>query len=234
MSTIAARLRAGGAAEGLVVIGVDGHSGSGKSTVAAALAASYGDATVVHTDDVAWHHSFFDWDQQLVDHVLTPLRESGPPLSFRPQPWVDHRRPGAITIGERTAMVVVEGAGSCRASLRRWYDATVWVDTPEHVGRRRVLARGTDSEQFVDDWTAQEDAVMEREGPWAYADVVVSGTGGRVGSSGTLITVLAAAGPHPPSRGGSPEWRRASESRYEPNPLPAWPRRTEPTEETGR
>ena len=74
MSTIAARLRAGGAAEEVGVIGVDGRSGSGKSTVAAALAASYGDATVVHTDDVAWHHSFFDWDQQLVDHVLTPLR----------------------------------------------------------------------------------------------------------------------------------------------------------------
>jgi dephospho-CoA kinase len=110
--------------------------------------------------------------------------------------WIDHRRPGALTISERAAMVVVESVGSCRASLRRWYDATVRVDAPEHVARRRVLARGTDSDQFVDDWTAQEDAVMERERPWAYADVVVSGTDGGLASSGTLITVLAAAGPH--------------------------------------
>ena len=128
-------------------------------------------------------------------------------------------------------MVVVEGAGSCRASLRRWYDATVWVDTPEHVGRRRVLAprdrlrtvrRRLDRPRGRRDGTGGSLGVRRRP--------VVSGTGGRVGSSGTLITVLAAAGPHPPLRGGPPEWSRASDAAHELNPLPAWPRRTNPTE----
>ena len=234
VSTIAARLRASGPPRGLAVIGVDGRSGSGKSTIATALAAVYGDATVVHTDDIAWHHSFFDWDQLLVDHVLEPLRHRGPPVTFRPRPWTDHGRHGALTVPDRTGMIVVEGVGSCRASLRCWYDATVWVDAPEHAARQRVLARGTDSQQFIDDWNAQENAVMEHERPWAHADVVVAGTGGRPGSSGTLVTVLVAPGPHTARRSRPTDsWPADEAAPGAQDPPPGWPRRADPTEETG-
>jgi hypothetical protein len=44
-----------------LVIGIDGHSGSGKTTLANGLAALDRGTAVVHTDDLAWHHSFFGW-----------------------------------------------------------------------------------------------------------------------------------------------------------------------------
>ena len=39
------------------ILAVDGRSGSGKSTVAALLHRSVAATEIVHTDDVAWHHS---------------------------------------------------------------------------------------------------------------------------------------------------------------------------------
>ena len=41
------------------IIAIDGRSGSGKTTLASALVEVLPEAFVVHTDDVAWHHSFF-------------------------------------------------------------------------------------------------------------------------------------------------------------------------------
>ena len=66
-----------------MVAAVDGRSAGGKSTVAGRLVEAIGDATVVHTDDVAWYHGFFDWAGLLVDGVLEPLAR-GEAVSFRP------------------------------------------------------------------------------------------------------------------------------------------------------
>jgi ABC-type bacteriocin/lantibiotic exporter with double-glycine peptidase domain len=49
----------------ITLIGIDGHSGSGKSTLADGLAGLADDVCAIHTDDLAWHHSFFDWGQVL-------------------------------------------------------------------------------------------------------------------------------------------------------------------------
>ena len=43
------------------VIAVDGRGAAGKSTLTQALAAALPRATVVHTDDIAWHEPFFGW-----------------------------------------------------------------------------------------------------------------------------------------------------------------------------
>jgi uridine kinase len=42
------------------IVAVDGRSGSGKSMFANKLAAAP-KVPIVHTDDISWHHSFFDW-----------------------------------------------------------------------------------------------------------------------------------------------------------------------------
>ena len=49
---------------------VDGRSGAGKSTFARRLAQVL-DAAVLHTDDIAWQHSRFDWSGVLLDGVIT-------------------------------------------------------------------------------------------------------------------------------------------------------------------
>lgn len=69
------------------LIAIDGRGGAGKSTVTGLLAGTApARAHVVHTDDVAWHHSFFDWDELLADRVLQPFRR-GESVTFTPDAW---------------------------------------------------------------------------------------------------------------------------------------------------
>ena len=68
------------------VLAVDGRSGSGKSTLVARLVATVPGAAVVHTDDVAWYHDFFDWADLLADGVLAPWR-AGQDVAYRPPAW---------------------------------------------------------------------------------------------------------------------------------------------------
>jgi len=76
-----------------LLVGIDGRSRSGKSTLAALIARCIQGVVVVHTDDVAWHHSFFGWSDVLIEGVLRPLRRDGLPLSYTPQPWIERGRP---------------------------------------------------------------------------------------------------------------------------------------------
>lgn len=159
-----------------LLIGIDGHSGAGKSTLASALATNAPvKAAVLHTDDVAWHHSFFDWYGPLIEHVLTPLRHGRVPLRYRPRAWIDRDRPGAITVPTGAEAVLVEGVGVGRRELRPYLDALIWVSVSADEGRRRVTARGVDTEEFIDDWMNQENALFAEHRPWEIADLVVCG-----------------------------------------------------------
>jgi hypothetical protein len=55
------------------ILAVDGRGGNGKSTIADLLRHAVPSSMVVHTDDIAWHHSFFDWSDLLIEHILKPL-----------------------------------------------------------------------------------------------------------------------------------------------------------------
>src|SRR6476469_3952200 len=108
-----------------LLVGIDGRSRSGKSTLAALIARCIQEVVVVHTDDIAWHHSFFGWSDVLIEGVLRPLRRGGLPLSCTPQPWIERGRPGSIVIPGGTEIILVEGVGAARRELSNWFDATV-------------------------------------------------------------------------------------------------------------
>ena len=181
------RLRADRGHTGIVLVGVDGRSGSGKSTFAANLARAAAHVAVVHTDDIAWNHSFFDWHDLLVDGVLSRLRREGPPLAFRPPAWDVRHRSGSVEVPADTEVLVVEGVGACREQLHSWFDATVWIQSDADLAYRRVLARGDDPVEFVDDWTAQEVPFLANDRPWARATVFVSGQSPSLASGRLLI-----------------------------------------------
>jgi hypothetical protein len=178
-----------------LVVGVDGHSGSGKTTLARGLAALDSGIAVLHTDDLAWHHSLFDWGQQLIDHVLAPLRRGDVPIVYRPPSWVERDWPGAISISAVAAAVLVEGTGSCRREVRSFLDATVWVHARPDVARRRVIAKGVDTDAFIDDWMTQENAFLAEQRPWETADLLVAGELGQPSRTGSFGNVVTAAGP---------------------------------------
>lgn len=161
---------------GFSILGIDGRSRSGKSTLAEALAASREHVAIVHTDDFAWHHSFFDWDQLLVENILAPLRQAGPPLTYTPHAWTERGRPGAIEVSPGAQLVIVEGVAATRLKITAWYDATIWVDTNADLAMQRTYELDRDPPGFVEDWMRQENAHLERDKPWTRATAIASGT----------------------------------------------------------
>ena len=170
-----------------VVVAVDGRSAGGKTTLAQRLVAAHPAAALVHTDDVAWNHSFFGWHEVLVAGVLAPARR-GEAVSFRPPPWDEHDRPGAIEVPAGTRLLVVEGVGSSRRALADLVDASIWVQSDVVEARRRGIARDIElgrtpdaAVQFWDRWDAEEVAFLAADRPWERADVVACGTPGLTG-----------------------------------------------------
>lgn len=180
-SSLLARLRAHeGTRRRPIVVGLDGRSGSGKSTTATLLATHHRSATVVHTDDVAWNLSFFDWADQLIDGVLKPLRTNGSGISCRPAPWDEHGREGAIRVAPTTTMVIVEGVGAGRRELTPWLDDVVWVQSDLDAAREAALTREgntTESSSFWDEWQTEEIPFLDDQRPWERAAFMIAGTG---------------------------------------------------------
>ncbi|GEA86753.1 uridine kinase family protein [Cellulomonas cellasea] len=166
------------------VVAVDGRSASGKSTLAERLSRQVGRAKVVHTDDLAWHESFFGWGDLLVEHVLRPLHR-GEAVSFRPPAWDRHGREGAVDVPAGLELVVVEGVGASRRAWDDLVDATLWVQSDAAVAEERGLARdlaqGVNGDAaatvaFWHEWMAEELRFLAHERPWERARLVVAGT----------------------------------------------------------
>ena len=160
-----------------MIIAVDGHSSSGKTTLAGRLAAALPAAAVLHTDDLAWHQGVLAWDVLLLTDVL-PMVRSGSPLEYRPPQWVARARPGSITLPGDLDFLLVEGVGASQASLRAAYAMIIWVETDEPTRLARDQLRLDAGEMTRDDygnWMAEENAYTTHERPWVHADLLISG-----------------------------------------------------------
>ncbi len=125
---------------------------------------------------------FFGWDTLLAKELLEPIRRNGLPFTFQP----NHDKPRDIAVPDQTTLLLVEGAGSIRRSLRMLYDATVWVDTAPETARQRLVELGEDPQGYHDDRMIEENSLLNADRPWAHAMFHVSGT-----NSATNGTVLA-------------------------------------------
>lgn len=156
------------------VVLVDGRSGSGKTTFAAALAAEAG-VRLLRLDDV-----YPGWDGMaaasriLVDAVLVP-RRSGAPGRWRQWDWPADRPDGAGVV-PANGPLVVEGCGALTRASARFATLSVWLELRPEERRRRALDR--DGEAFRphwDRWAAQEARAIAHEDPRRLADVTVDG-----------------------------------------------------------
>jgi chloramphenicol 3-O-phosphotransferase len=153
------------------IVAVDGGSAAGKSSFARRLAAAL-HAPVVHTDDVAWWESFFDWWSLLVEGVLDPLA-AGHDVRYRPPAWDRRERPGAIEVPAAPA-VVVEGVGASRRELADRLDHAIWIDADRQIAKDRGLAREGEDPAFWLEWEVAEEAHLDADRPWERADLLVS------------------------------------------------------------
>jgi hypothetical protein len=161
-----------------VVLAVDGHSGSGKTTISQRISDAVPSSVVVRTDDVAWQHSMFGWTDLLVDGILKPVHR-GEPVSFRPPAWRRQSRDGAIEVPAGLDLVIVEGVGVARRELMVLMDLVVWVQSDMIEAERRGIERdgGDDAAaSFWRLWMAEELPFIARERPWERAAFVVDGT----------------------------------------------------------
>jgi hypothetical protein len=156
------------------VVAVDGRSGSGKSTACARIAAAVPGTAVVHSDDVAWYHHFFDWAELMAGGVLEPLRR-GAAVAFRPPEWDARGRAGAIRVPADAPLVLVEGVGVGRRELAALVDAVVWVQADRPTATRRGILRDGGDVAFWEEWERCESPFLAAQRPWERAGLVVAG-----------------------------------------------------------
>ena len=174
------RRRSGSSTGRPVILAVDGRSSAGKTTLAARIAGHVAASAVVHTDDIAWRHSRFGWADLLTDGILTPLHQ-GRAVAYRPPRWIEHGRPGCISVPARCPLLIVEGVGAGRSEVTDLIDSLIWVQADSGDADRRSLARigtpgGPPAAGDLADWMAEEIPFLAAQRTWERAGVIVCGT----------------------------------------------------------
>lgn len=165
---------------------VDGHSGAGKSTFAAALAARIV-ATLVPGDDfyrvmddevrarLSAHEGigrYFDWER-MRDEVLVPLL-AGRDARYRLFDWDSGLLAETPITLPRAPLVVLDGVYTSRPELARFLHLSVLVEAPADVRRKRQVTRG-DSPDWLRRWEEAERLFFAQLRPVESFDLVVSG-----------------------------------------------------------
>jgi hypothetical protein len=135
----------------------------------------------VHTDDVAWNHSRFGWDDLMIDGILTPFR-AGLDVRYRPPAWAPNGRTGEIVLPAATSTLIIEGVGASRREYADRLDFAIWVQSDYEEARRRGVERdmardGNDEETALRlwwEWEEEEVPFLIADQPWDRADIVVT------------------------------------------------------------
>ena len=180
------QLLAGAAAP--VVLALDGRCGSGKTTLAAALAGQFPASTVLHTDDFYLPPAdrVPGWEQipcanmdlaRLRDEVLVPARD-GQSVPYRAYSC----REGAyqpVKQLKTQPLVILEGSYSQHPLLTPYEDFRVFVTCSDAEQTRRLQAREGDRyPDFAARWVPLEEGYFAQYSIAESADFVVETTQG--------------------------------------------------------
>jgi uridine kinase len=157
------------------LVAVDGHAGSGKTTLAGRLAEELGGAPVVHTDDLATHEEPFGWEERFGAQVAGAF-SAGLPARHEVYDWAARRFASARDV-PAAPVVLVEGVGAGRRVLRPHLALTLWLEVDRATARGRGMRRdGPALEHFWTGWSAAEDAHFAADPTRPYADLLVRQT----------------------------------------------------------
>jgi uridine kinase len=167
----------------IVIVGIDGRCGSGKTTLAALLAQEF-DCNVFHMDDFFLpaemrtaerlaepggnvHHERF------VEEIITPIRASKP-VCYRPYIC------SAMGFGEMKCfqikkLNIVEGSYSLHPSLRDAYDLKIFLTLDHKTQEQRILQRsGAEKlKDFINLWIPMEELYFREQAVEMCCDIVV-------------------------------------------------------------
>lgn len=172
------------------VVGIDGLSGSGKSSFASRLAGEL-DAPVLSVDDLVP-----GWDALalvpglLADGVLRPLA-AGRPGRYRRYDWLTGQLAEWISLppGE---LLIVEGCCTGLEPAAGLLSYLVWMDAPPAERRRRLELRSDwpAYAPFADEWARQETELQATAGTASRASLVVDNAENSDDSWGDQFAVL--------------------------------------------
>ncbi len=153
------------------MVAIDGRSGAGKTSLAAALAGQL-DAPVVSLEGL-----YGGWDgleqgiDLLVGDVLQPLR--GQAARVPRYDWVAREWAEPVPL-EPPGALIVEGVGAGARRAAAFTSLLVWLEVPSPIRKARALDR--DEETFApywDQWAAQEEQMLARERTPDRADIII-------------------------------------------------------------
>lgn len=158
-----------------LLVGIGGHGGAGKTTLARAVAEATG-AQVVGTDEF-WDGTGFDLTR--LRHEVLDVLLDGRTARFRSWDWSGRRlRPGTRAV-EPCGVIVLEGVCALHRLFRDDEDLRVWVDAPRDVRLARGLARDGEGSRatWLDVWLPAEERYVAADDPVSAAHLVVDGSG---------------------------------------------------------
>ncbi len=153
-----------------VVIAIEGRCGSGKTTLAQALALEF-DGVLIHTDDFVLPHEKKTVErlaepggnldrERFLQEVIGPLKQGGA-FSYRPYCCHVGALTDPVTVLEKK-LVVVEGTYSMHPALGDIYHLRVFLDITPEEQRKRLEKRSPDKLQmFLERWIPLEEAYFD-------------------------------------------------------------------------
>ncbi|MEB9507198.1 NB-ARC domain-containing protein [Bacillus anthracis] len=172
--------------QSVIIIGIDGCGGEGKSTLANKIKSNFSTVTIVHMDDFYLPSAKivnenptnksigvdFDW-KRLLKEVLNPISNG---LEGRYN-WEKGSLVGSHIV-PAGGIVVIEGVYATRQELAGMYDLTIWVNCPRETRIKRGIARDGEAarDMWVNNWMVAEDMYVESHKPQEFADFIIDGT----------------------------------------------------------
>ena len=147
--------------QSLLIIGIDGCGGAGKSTLANKIKSNFSTVTIVHMDDFYLPSAKivnenptnksigadFDW-KRLLKEVLNPI-SNGLEGRYKRYDWEKDSLVGSHIV-PAGGIVIIEGVYATRQELAGMYDLKIWVNCPRETRIKRGITR--DGEAARDMW----------------------------------------------------------------------------------
>ena len=155
-----------------VLVGVDGRSGSGKTSLASEVAAVLEGRALAEVEAfVPGWDGLADGVRRVVERLLAPVRDRGW-AELAPWDWHAGRwsPPARIPARGCADVLLLVGCGSTSAPCAPLLDVSVWLDLDEGERRRRVTRREGDPGAWWRAWGRQEGLLLAERDSASAAD----------------------------------------------------------------
>ncbi|MES5955358.1 uridine kinase [Bacillus fungorum] len=175
--------------QSLIIIGIDGCGGAGKSTLANKIKSNFSTVTIVHMDDFYLPSAKivnenptnksigadFDW-KRLLQEVFDPI-SNGIEGCYKRYDWETDSLAESHTV-PANGIVIIEGVYATRQELAGMYDLKIWVNCPRETRIKRGIARDGEAarDMWENNWMVAEDMYVESHKPHEFADIIIDGT----------------------------------------------------------